>query len=206
MPYDPYADGYVIPPWYRPSNFQWPSGTISHETANLVGFLNSILPMMRTQQDMQSLATYISSIFPTEHFAGYATPTTPGPVKPIADPQYAWQAALGKIEHTPPGANIGQYDEANYALNRWLTGIWDVAGQYGMQPLAPGPTTATRGQQSQFQSTLGEMLQAGPSGSEAYAPWIYKLFEPTVTREVPGTYEYDPQSKRGYITKNPRFQ
>lgn len=213
MPYDPYAGGYQTPSWYQPmpggwgqQRNWWESIPFDWQTRNLIGFLNGILPLMRSQEDMLAAARELGTLTRgAEPFGGYAGATsTAGQALPPGSFGPGWQSAVGAISQEEPGA-WEPYQRANAALRSWLQGIMGAAGQRGKVPSAPGAAQTTRAQESGFQRELGGLLQGGPAGAEAYAPWLKRLFLPTLGRRIPGTYNWSEEQQRGYVTANPSW-
>jgi len=205
-PYDPYGGGWVAPSWWQRSPGGWAPepGRLGATEANALGFLNAILPMMRTQQDVLGLARYIGMLSRGRGPGGaYArATTTTGEAMPTAPrwPSGRWEKALGSIVY-----GEGRELEQQRALGNWLKGLWGTAQQYGMTPAGPGKTGATREQQRGFQQAFGQALKTGPAGAEMYAPWMQKLFMPSVSRPMPGQYQFDPQTQRWQVQRQPRF-
>lgn len=214
--YDPYAGGWTVPSWYQWGGYGGPMEDVSYQDVNLASFLNYILPFMRTEEDMLTVAYEIAGLAPQNWYGGYASATGTGGTPPRAwsslselPPGYI-EAAIEQIYRVPLGIPTDRpyYVQENEALRDWLSGIFSLAETYNMGVTSPllGIESATRAQQSEFETALGETLSTGPVGSEAYAPWIEKLFLPTIGRQIPGMYEYNPQTGLGTVIKNPRFR
>ena len=210
-PYDPYAGGWVRPGWWQPTPPQrgrgwaggWEQEPTPWQSRNLVTFLNAIMPMMRTEEDILAVARQISTLVGGRSpFGGYAGATTTGgqPTSPAG----LWGQAIAGIQHQ--GGDWERSARANEAMRTWLQGIGGLATQHGMGVVAPGKQGATREQQRGFGQAFGQALKGGPAGGEMYAPWLQKLFRPSVSRPMPGQYQYDPQSRRWDVLRNPRFR
>jgi len=207
MPYDPYASG-----WQRPSWWVWPTegwhpygeqGTYpTYMEANAIKFLNAILPMMRTETDRLELGRAIATMAGQHQpFAGYAGKTTAAGPLFTGGPQH-FQSALGTMTQVQHGT--GRYTGMP-ELKNWLQGLWGLGGQYGMTPTGPRATGATREQRRGFRQAFGQALERGPAGAEMYAPWMQRLFMPSVSRPMPGQYQFDPQTQRWQVQRQPRF-
>lgn len=205
MPYDPYGGGWGIPSWYQRIPTDWyPTEKMSAQTASMVGFLNAILPLMRTQTDMLAIAREIATLTGgTGPFKEYAS-AKGGATKPPGTPQELWQHGLGSIIHIPPGGSPA-VERWNAQMRQWLQGLLGLAKQYQKAPLQAGAPLGTREQTRGFSREIGTALGGGPAGSEAWAPWLMRLFKPTLTRQTPGSYGWNEYNQAWQITKNPRF-
>jgi len=171
--------------------------------ANAIKFLNQLVPLMRTKEDMLALARTLGQMAKGHApFAGYAQQTTGGTWPMLGAPEAQWQHGLGSMTEVQHGT--GKYTGMP-ELRNWLQGLWGLGRQYGMTPTGRGATEATREQQRGFRQAFGQALKAGPAGAEMYAPWMQRLFTPSVSRPMPGQYQFDPQTQRWQVQKQPRF-
>jgi len=208
MAYDPYAGGWAIPSWWQPVYGGWhpygEQGTYpTYMEANALKFLNAILPMMRTKTDILELGRAMSALAGQhDPFAGYAGQTTTDGPALKASTEAQFQRALGTMTQVQHGT--GKYTGMP-ELKNWLQGLWSLGKQYGMAPTGAGKTGATRQQQRGFGQAFGQALERGPAGAQMYAPWMQRLFTPSVSRPMPGQYQFDPQTQRWQVQRQPRF-
>jgi len=210
MAYNPYGGGWTTPSWWSPTPTRWhpygePGTYPTYMEANAIKFLNAILPMMRTEQDILGVGRAISALAGRHGpFAGYAGQTTSaGGRGPRGGATNIFQQALGKMVEVQHGTGR---DIGTPELRNWLQGLWGLGEQYGMTPTRPGsPKVATREQRRGFQQAFGQALERGPTGAEMYAPWMQRLFMPSVSRPMPGQYQFDPQTQRWQVQRQPRF-
>jgi len=213
--YNPYAGGWVTPGWWQdiretPWGYNREGWQQPYQLKNAVKFLNAILPMMRTEQDMLALGRAIASM--SQGFTPvqpYARQTGTAGQAFGGDPSRQFQRALGSMEYGPQKPSPAA-SQQRAGLRKWLEGLWSLAGQHKMTPTGPGALyegypVATREQRKGFQQAFGQALKTGPAGAEMYAPWLQKLFTPSVSRPMPGQYQFDPQTQRWQVQRQPRF-
>lgn len=212
-PYNPYAGGYTFPTWWNPAPESWRGAAgeatsgMDWFTRNLSQWLNSVMPLMRTTQDVSSAAQYVHQLTRGQAPFNWEVPgqVSPGRALTPAEagmfgPGSLWQSGIGWAAQ--PGQEAGPENRQAAELSSWLRSIGALAAQQNLAPTAPGRTTATRGQQAGFGQEFQSALGRGPQGAEAYAPWLRRLFLPTLGRRVAGTYTWNPEQGKGWVQPN----